>query len=401
MKRDLPSLDDCVHCGLCLPACPTYAIDRREIQNPRGRIAALRQIDEAVAGDEEAESVRHSPALLRGLDDCLVCRACESACPAGISMETLMAEHRASTPRPKGLPAQLERWLLDEILPSPPRVQIFGALTRLTRSLLRAVPGTDLPRKTRLARPRALPADGWSPNGEPRGTVKLMRGCIADAWFRRETEAAGRLLAHLGWRVLLDDAGCCGALHRHAGDLEAARTLESARIESLTAGKPDAILIDSAGCLASLLEPLRRESRRRTEGITVTDPPAWLATIDLPDPPTPISGPVAFFPPCHQEHGSGTTAATRRLLERITDGPVLDLPGASFCCGAAGTYGLRRPEKSRAIGAAARERWEQAGSPPILATGNPGCLLRWETLLPDEVRVVSPTQLAAEAFGGL
>ena len=400
-RSRLPSLDDCVHCGLCLPVCPTYAIDRRESENPRGRIAALRAVAES--------RTALTPALREGLDDCLVCRACESACPSGISMEHLMAGHRAATP-PRGgdLAARVERVLLEELIPYPERLeQLFAWLRWIPPWLLRR--GRDLPRPERL---RALPLPpSPSATGVPRARVTLLRGCIADRLFRSETLAAAELLRACGYRVEFASAGCCGALHRHAGLPDRALELARARARDLLATRPDHIVVESAGCAAALLGAASGDGdgdgdAELTEvAARVTDTATLLVAIPRSEWPARPASPlpshpraIAFFPPCHQLHGTGNTGATRTLLSRLFES-VEEFPGEHHCCGAAGFYLLRRRAPSRMIGERARRRWEEAGRPPI-ATGNPGCLLRWESLVGDRGDVRHPVRWARDILLG-
>lgn len=383
----LPSLDDCVHCGLCLPACPTYAVDRRESQNPRGRIAGLRALDEGRA--------TLTPGLAAGLEDCLVCRACESACPSGISMEHLMLDHRSRTRESAGrdVRAGVERWLLEECIPHPDRLESGLGLLRAVRRWLPRRLARDVPSMHRL-RPATLPPVVEPAEGATmRGRVTILRGCIADRCFSDETRAAAGLLALAGYRVEFGSAGCCGALHRHAGLGERARTLATERARDLLATRPDQVVVDSAGCGAALGEPLDDDPDARALAALVTDTPSLLDGVALPEPVEPVEGPVAFFTPCHQAHGTGTGAATRRLLERVFPDGVVDLPGTEHCCGAAGLYLLRRPSRSREIGERARARWVSAGR-PRLATGNPGCLLRWESLAREDVGSAPPVEVA-------
>ncbi|MGA1533904.1 MAG: (Fe-S)-binding protein [Planctomycetota bacterium] len=392
----LPGLDDCVHCGLCLPVCPTYAIDRRESQNPRGRIAALRAIEEGRSAP--------TPGLLRGLDDCLVCRACESACPSGISMEGLMMEHRSRTSdaRSDGRTVA-ERWFLRAVVSSPGVLDRFRGGARLGRSRRPAAlpPDTPGPPRLRPARAASPPAATSRLSTETKGRAVLLRGCIADRVQDRETRLAARLLSHFGFEVSISAPGCCGALQRHSGLVDLARELSLERARDLLSGEPDAIVVDSAGCGSALHEPLSDAPELHAVAERGTDTPSLLATIGLPPPPHPIPGPVVFAPPCHQSHGTRSTEATRSLLEHITEGEVVLLPGEEQCCGAAGTYFLRRPAKSRQLGERAKERWERGGRVKTLATGNPGCLLRWESLLRREpgVEVAHPVTLAARAYG--
>ncbi|MCI0651597.1 MAG: FAD-binding protein, partial [Planctomycetes bacterium] len=271
----LPTLLDCVHCGLCLPECPTYRVTGREAESPRGRIAALRALTEGRAPATAAlraltEGRAPATAALReGLADCLVCRACESACPAGISMERLMGGYRsAEPPRALDFGARLERWALRALIARPARLRAAAALLRLAAPLVRGLPfGADLPSRARLNSPAPLVAPPPDPRAPARGTAVIFQGCVAAHLFRAETNAAAAVLARNGWRVAFSAPGCCGALHRHAGLLDDARALERNTAAAIAAAAPaptklagtaGPVVVDAAGCAAALADPLAR-----------------------------------------------------------------------------------------------------------------------------------------------
>ena len=386
MKIDavmIPALKDCVHCGLCLPECPTYHATGREAESPRGRIAALRGVV------EERSSV--SDAIHDGLESCLVCRACESACPSGISMENLMARYREQTRNVRGdFSASLESWLLSYVISHPRRLNACLNLVRILSPGLRIFPGNeDLPARHRL-RPQPPVPQLLEPSGQARGTVSILRGCVADRLFREETHLAARLLARAGWRVLVPAAGCCGALHHHAGLVEAGQRHASLRWKDLSAAEVDFVVVDSAGCGSHLL------GQRDSDSPPITDTATLLANEGGFVAQSRLPGRWAISVPCHQQHSDLDSTTGISIIESCVEERV-ELPAQDHCCGAAGMYLLRRRKLSRKIGKMAHERFEKSDADAIVS-GNPGCLLRWEGLLGSS-RAKHPVQILAQSSG--
>ncbi len=389
--RSLPTLDECVHCGLCLGSCPTYEVFGREVESPRGRIAAFRNL---------ADGKPWTPAVAEGLEDCLVCRACESACPSGISMEAMMSGYRAAArseaPR---LRDRLEAWFLREIIPRPEAVRALTALLRVTRPALWML-GLEVPRASRLRR-RSYHIE--QPK-KPRGRVRIFRGCVSDAWFRDVTQAAIRVLTRNGWYVDLPHSGCCGALHRHAGEVEQAKRLGKAAAAALDSDDIDYVISDTAGCTAALLEPLSSDFHSVTTKAKVVDTMGLLHREGFIAPSSPLEGEWRVAPPCHHRHGELDEEPTRAVLGAALANGYRELPGPDHCCGAAGLYMVRRPSVSRRVGAASLERYETvAGStdaPVGIISGNAGCLMRWETLLEERgVEAIHPVVALDRAYG--
>ena len=397
---DLPTLRDCVHCGLCLPACPTYAATGREAESPRGRIAALRNFALPNASTPAGESSDAPPrplsrAVHEALDDCLVCRACESACPSGISMESMMAGYRALTrERRTGWGERFERWFLREILPHPRALEWTLRFARWTRALPSPFerPSAERLRDTAdvVAPPPATPH---------RGRIVLFRGCVNDGWFKRELRDAAMLLARAGWEVRLPDAGCCGALHRHGGLIEEATSLNASAAAAIDAERPDFVACDSAGCAAALAEPWDASDAAGRVAERVRDTPSILVDEGWSPPTTRLPGRWSYAPPCHQSHSPLSDAGTRGALGAVLAEPLRDLPEPDHCCGAAGFYFVRRPKLSQSIGARAADRFGESGSDGVIS-GNPGCLIRWESLLAGRAEVRHPVTLLADAVRG-
>lgn len=417
----LPTLDACVHCGLCLPACPTYFVTGREAESPRGRIAALRALAE--------ERTPLTPGLASGLDDCLLCRACESHCPSGISMEAMMAGYReqfvptATTNRsptslPIGFGARFGRWLervaLRHVIARPARLRAAARLMRWGAPILRRVPCIsrrfEIPEARRLGTPTEIPREYRPPETggtdssvrtreTTRGTVALVRGCVGDLWFRDELLATARVLRHNGYRVRIVGPACCGALHRHAGLAREAHALASQAAEQVLATNADHVVMESAGCAPALREPLEPATpAARAVAERVIDPLGLLAEHGWRRPTQPLPGRWIVAPACHHRHGPIRDAGVRSVLQETLVEGYMELPLPELCCGAAGFYSVRRPRLSRQIGLVSRERFDASGASGLLA-GNPGCLLRWDALLaPRKIPVLHPVAALDRAY---
>ncbi len=235
-------LNACVACGLCLPHCPTYRLTGEESASPRGRITAMRAVHEGRAAPDET--------FTRFMDLCLVCRACEDVCPSHVPFGRMMEASRTQIEPLRSGRTRFLRWLgLDVVLPSRKLTWLAGALAPLARPFLPTRVRALIPRSggesfTRL--PRVTEAEG-----EPRGTVALLSGCVQDRWFRRVNRATIRVLARNGWRVVVPRAQtCCGALAAHNGHLDTARAL--ARKNAAAFADADHVVVNAAGCGAHM-----------------------------------------------------------------------------------------------------------------------------------------------------
>jgi glycolate oxidase iron-sulfur subunit len=400
---------DCVHCGLCLPVCPTYRETGREVSSPRGRIYLARV---AAEGRIDPAGVVEDEAYL-----CLGCRACETACPSGVRygalVEGVRREIVAGGLR-RGLAQRIERFALREIVPHRRRlgllvdllalVQGLG-LDRLVRPLLPAValeahallPSVP-PRSERRRLPSRVPAEG-----EPRGRVGLLEGCVMPELFGRINAATARVLARNGFEVVVPDAqGCCGALQAHAGDAPLARALARRNVLAFEAADVDAVVVNSAGCGAALRDAadwlpgegalLASKTRDVCELLHAAGLRAPTGRIDVS---------VCYDDPCHLVHGQRVEAAPRALLESIPGLRLVPHEDPGACCGAAGTYNLTHAEMSRAVLARKLDALA-AADPDLIATGNPGCLMQLAAGVARvglRARVVHPVELLDEAYG--
>jgi len=394
---------DCVHCGLCLPHCPTYQETGRESSSPRGRIYLMRGVAE--------QRIPLDELVVEEMSFCLACRACESACPAGVRYGHLVEGMRAEIDA-RGARGRVrrfaERFALRRVVASPRVLHAFaGALRAYQRSgLQRAVQATRLlslvPPLARMERmlpklpdahraPLVIPA-----RGARRGRVAFFSGCVMPEVFGPANAATIDVLARNGFEVEVPAGqGCCGALHRHAGDPEAADRLHAANRAAFRLDGIDALILNSAGCGAAMRDAGDALARK------VRDVTEFLAEAGLRETPSPLRLRVAYDDPCHLLHGQRVAAAPRALLRAIPELELFDLPGCRDCCGAAGIYSLTQP----AMSARLLERKVQAireTQAQVVATGNPGCLLQIgagvrAARLP--VEVLHPIELLARAYG--
>lgn len=406
---DLPDLDGlraCVHCGICLPACPTYRVLQEEMDSPRGRVYLMRAAAEGRTALTDT--------FRRHLDLCLGCRACETACPSGVPFGTLLEATRGQLAR-HGPPAPhrlLERFVF-ALFPRPER---FGWLVTLLRIYQRSglqaiVRATNLLRwAPRLAAmegllgrvPTATPlAEVVAPRGTPRGRVGLLTGCVQRHLLPDVNAATARLLALAGWEVVIPRSqGCCGALELHAGRLADFR----ARAEALARAFPDDldfVVTNAAGCGSAMKEyghwlgeaSAAGELARRTRDVSEV-----LDAGELPLRPLEVT--VAYHDACHLAHGQRLRDEPRALLSGIPGLRLIELADSALCCGSAGVYNLLEPGVADRLLEAKIDRIVETGA-RIVATGNPGCLLqiakgcRARGL---DVEIVHPVQLLARAL---
>ncbi len=382
----------CIKCGFCLPKCPTYRETGIESASPRGRIHLMKLVAKGHLQPAEITSQ---------LDLCLGCRACETACPGGVKFGRLLEAGREQTLRQK----TLARW------PWQQRLLYAGLLTRLKRldllidilwlyqasglrglvrtsSLLRLFSGTladtelmlpDLPppmirQRLREQSPAA---------GREQRRVGFLAGCVMRSVFATINAATVRVLANNRCRVIIPrEVGCCGALHAHAGDLSAARSMAQHNIRVFEEYDFDAVVVNSAGCGAMLKEYgdlLEHDGlyaeRAAAFSRKVKDISEFLAGLTLNRHMAMLPLRVAYDDPCHLLHGQGISHEPRQLLQQIPGITLVPFKEADWCCGSAGTYNLTQPEMSRRL----LERKMQhiaAVDPDVIATGNPGCLLQ-------------------------
>ena len=401
--RILEPLAPCVHCGFCLPACPTYLATGDENDSPRGRIVLMRQLASGGIAPTDA-------ALGRFIDRCLGCRGCEPACPSGVSYGQGLAAARTELVAARGMPGSarvilrvfstpllwrplltMARWFRATGLP---RALAGGGRLSFAFGMLAATaPPPSLPAS--LPRPRRAPPDGPS--------VALFTGCVMDTVFPHVHAATRRTLEANGYRVAeVRHQGCCGALHEHAGDHDGARALAHRNVAAFH-GAADFIAVNSAGCGALLKEyrrlldgPEAAEFAARVQDVTE------LLAARGPRPAGPLDLEVVYDAPCHLQHAQGVHAAPLAVLRAIRGIRLRELSGADRCCGSAGIYSLLEPSLSRDVLDAKLEAIRAADpAPAVVATGNPGCLMQigaglLAAGLP--ARAAHPVELLDEAY---
>lgn len=392
---------DCVHCGLCLQSCPTYNVLGLETDSPRGRIYLMRALAEGRVTDPEA--------IRPHLDQCLDCRACESACPSGVRygeiLETVRADLEKRKPR-RGLVARLRGFALRQIVARQGRLRLAFTLGHIAQSLgLRwlAFATRILPRHMNALLPaipsgkdRAPLVGTFTPKGKSRGTVALFTGCVMEQLFGRINRATKDVLVANGFTVVVPERQfCCGALHVHDGQPEVAKELAKKNIAAFAGF--DTIVNNSAGCGCALKEYGHLVGTKEAEAFAARcrDWSEVLHENGLLAPPAPRATKVAYDDPCHLCHGQGVRKAPRALLAQVPGIELVAHPSAEDCCGSAGIYNLTQPTLAHAIGAA-KARALVASGAAIVATGNPGCMLQIRAHLAEQgakLEVVHPVEL--------
>ncbi len=370
------AVQTCVHCGFCLPACPTYQVMGQEMDTPRGRILLMKDVLEGSLPLEEA---------LPHTDRCLGCLACETACPSGVKYRDLISPFREWTAgrRERSVMERLRRWVLLRTLPYPERFRAAARLGILSRPLHALVPGAFRPMLDLL--PASLPGAGrlaaqYPAQGQRRGRVALLAGCAQQVLAPGINEATIAVFTAAGVEVVVPrEQGCCGALAWHVGAGEEAR--ESARRNLRAFPRDvDAIVTNAAGCGSGMHEyPLMlrgcaEEAEAEAFAHRVVDVSVYLDRIGLPGIPE-VKSPVriAYHDACHLSHAQGVRGAPRRLLGAIPGVTVCEIPDGDICCGSAGTYNIDQPETARELGRRKAEAILATGA-PLVALGNIGCL---------------------------
>jgi glycolate oxidase iron-sulfur subunit len=431
----------CVHCGLCLPACPTYTETGHEAESPRGRIQLMRGLADGTV--EATASVR------KHLDLCLDCRACETACPSGVVYHELIEETRARLePMPgaaEPLGGRLLRWVFFHIFTRPGRLKLallparvmqkigvygllrrwgaFGLLPASLAKMERMLPERGplwpaaLPEITRAggtdAMIAALQSHSAHTDAGPKAVVGFFAGCIGSVIFEKVNRQAVALLAAAGAEIHAPAAQrCCGAIHHHNGAVEQARALARRNIDVfLPRGEPgvDYIATNIAGCGAMLREYdhlLRDDPAYAQRAVEfrkrVRDISEVLLEIGLPELPYAVEETVTYHDACHLAHAQKVTQPPRELLVKIRGLTLVPLAESDMCCGAAGTYNLTQPAMARALGARKVKHIAATGA-DLCATGNVGCAMQIQSeadAAGQPLRVVHPVELLYRAAFG-
>jgi glycolate oxidase iron-sulfur subunit len=417
---------DCVHCGLCLGQCPTYSETGDENNSPRGRIYLMRGLHEG--------RLAPSDPVLRHLDLCLDCRACETACPSGVRYGSLIESMRGRLAAAGQARQTVSRSLADhflekfmyEVFPYPEKLNRWLWLAKMGQAiglnaflhssgLIKLLPDklqkmeSMLPPEIETCDPLPLHA---KPAGKVRARVALFRGCVSESIFGPSNWAMWRVLLANDCEVFVPRGQtCCGAIHHHGGRQHEAQEMARKNIDAFTALGPDidAYVTNVAGCGATLKEyeellhddPLYAP-RAKDFVARMRDINEFLADLPLKPPTEPVPLKVTYHEACHLCHGQQIRSQPRMLLKSIPGLELVELPESDWCCGAAGTYNLTQPQMSTRLAERKMINVDATGA-EALATANVGCmmqLMQHARLTGRKVRVVHPIDLLDAAYGG-
>ncbi|MFZ9132300.1 MAG: glycolate oxidase subunit GlcF [Gemmobacter sp.] len=385
MQRSNKVLRTCVHCGFCTATCPTYQVLGDERDSPRGRIYLIKQMLES-GGPADPATVRH-------IDRCLGCLACMTTCPSGVHYAHLLDHARAHIEATHRRPPveRLLRWALARIIQHPMRFRLAMAAARLGRPFARLVPDARLRAMLALAPARLPPVSRnddpqvfAAAGGAPRMRVALMTGCAQRALNTDINDATIRLLTRLGAEVVVvEGAGCCGAIVHHMGRVEESHALAAANIRAFMAEKRarglDAVVINTSGCGTTVKDyghifaqdPLAPDAAE--VAAMAADVTEIVERLGMPE--APAAGlRVAYHAACSLQHGQQIRETPKTLLRRAGF-EVVEPAEAHLCCGSAGTYNILQPAIAAELGARKAANL-MAKAPDVIAAGNIGCMIQ-------------------------
>jgi glycolate oxidase iron-sulfur subunit len=411
-----PSLDlirDCVHCGFCLPTCPSYVVFQDEADSPRGRIVLMR------IGHEEGSEV--SPEMVTHFDRCLGCMACVTACPSGVQYDRLIEHTRPQLERHYDRPwhRRALRRAVFELFTHPGRLRLLAPLMALDRRLglteqaarlpvVRASPRLRLmlkltPDVPASAMVRRIPRVMRPRSGAVRGRVALMQGCVQRVWFADVNAATMRVLAAEGWEVHTRiTPRCCGALTMHSGIEDEALGLARQTIAAYE--EFDHVVVNVAGCGSAMKEYgylFEGDERAEAFAAKVRDVHELLAADEPRAERHPVPLKVAYHDACHLAHAQQVRAQPRDLLRGIPELELVEPADWELCCGSAGIYNLVQPEPAAQLGERKARNLLDTGAEAVVA-GNPGCALQISAhteRLGRPLPVLHPMELLARSIG--
>jgi glycolate oxidase iron-sulfur subunit len=427
LAREEEKILACVHCGLCLEACPTYVATGDENDGPRGRIYLMRAV-------KEQRLAPDSNAFQTHIDRCLGCRACESACPAGVEYGQLLEAARAEIVRVRTKSSasdRLLRFVLKYVWPKPSLLRLSFTMTRVLRDsgipniliktgmargiseqfefALALLDGSRSANVSKGSGAARMAADRTQDAGAPVDPCdsSLFTGCVTEGLFKRVNEATRRVLEVNGSQINVPRTQvCCGALHAHAGDLEGARVLAKKNIEAFADGQAP-IVTNAGGCgamlagYAHLLEDDEKYSERaRQFSARVRDIGQQLQAIGFRNGENIGFERTTYDASCHLLHGQHAADSSLQMLWAIPDLNFTMLNGSDVCCGGAGVYNLMQPELSDEVLTEKLSNIESSGA-KVLATGNPGCHMQIAAgarLAGIPLRVCHPVELLDESY---
>jgi glycolate oxidase iron-sulfur subunit len=390
----------CVHCGLCLNACPTYRLWNLEADSPRGRIQHMIHVSQNAWSQTAEAPVSISDSFVEHIDKCLDCRACETACPSGVQYGKLVEHARAQIERGYKRPffSRMTRdFVFHKLLPNPGRIAAAARLLRIYQKsgLQKFARGTGILKLFGLADREALlpPIDDrffysqlgrtFPAVGPKRARVAFFAGCVANVAFSKLSEATIRVLTANGCEVVVPgEQLCCGALASHAGVRDAARDLARKNFPAFPLAGFDAIVTNAAGCGSTLKEYDHLFTADEPEYAAagafskkVRDVTEFLATLGLSAPLKPMPIRVSYQDSCHLLHGQKIREAPRQLLRAIPALEFVELPYSEICCGSAGSYNITQTQASIEL-LTEKMRHVKSTNAQTIVTANPGCLLQ-------------------------
>lgn len=419
VRRVSDLISDCVHCGFCLPACPTYLSWGNESDSPRGRIDLMKAVDDG--------TLELHGAVVGHFDACLGCMACLTACPSGVRYDLLIEATRAriETTQRRSPFERAFRAAIFALFPYPRRLLSIATLLDLyaktglqrlvRRSGLLALLPAQLAQLDALVPPFDLGAasvplpERRKADGVTRARVALVAGCVQRVFFPNVNHATIRVLAAEGCDVVVPRGqGCCGALSLHSGRDAEAQQFARKLIAAFEAERVDAIAVNAAGCGSALkgygellaADPAWAE-RARAFAAKVRDVSELLADLGPRARRHPVDATIAYHDACHLAHAQRIRAQPRSLLRGIPGLRVLEIPDGDQCCGSAGTYNLFEPASAREIGLRKVENVLSTGA-GIVASGNPGCTLQMQSLLHERgitLRALHPVEILDASLG--
>lgn len=400
-------LSDCVHCGFCLPTCPTYVLWGEEMDSPRGRIHLMGQTLSPTADPDQDAAL--PTAAVNAFDNCLGCLACVSSCPSGVRYDQLIEATRASVEQkhPRTRTERLLRGAIFAMFPyrnrlaamrAPLRAYQASGLSRLVREsgildrispALATMERISPPVRSAPPLPRRVPA-----RGRRRAVVGMLTGCVQGALFPQVNTATARVLAMEGCDVVIPpEQGCCGALSAHAGRATEAAAMTQATIRAFERAGVEQIVVNSAGCgstmkhyegvldTAGVADGTERwRSRAQALSERVTDLSEFLVELGPRAQRHPLSLQIAYHDACHLSHGQGVTAQPRELLQAIPEVELREIADPEVCCGSAGIYNLLQPDTARELGMRKATDVAATGA-DVLVAGNPGCSMQISSAL--------------------
>ncbi|NUP83085.1 MAG: 4Fe-4S dicluster domain-containing protein [Nonomuraea sp.] len=365
-------IDDCVHCGFCLPTCPTYALWGEEMDSPRGRIHLMKQ---------HVEGTPVTPEMAGHFDACLGCMACVTACPSGVRYDRLIEQTRAEVERTHVREPQdrAVREIVFSLFPYPRRLRLLrptmGLAGRMAAFLTRVHPSLGAmaalaPRvEHRQRMPRLIRA-----RGRRRAVVGMLTGCVQGEFFPQVNAATARVLALEGCDVLVPAGqGCCGALSVHAGRDAQARRLARRTVRAFRRAGVETVVVNAAGCGSTMKE--YAELLGADPGFRVMDLSEFLSELGPVATRHPLPLTVAYHDACHLAHAQGVRAQPRELLRGIPGLELREIPESAICCGSAGTYNILQPRAARDLGDRKAAAVGSTGA-ELLVSANPGCTMQ-------------------------